>query len=332
MAACLLALSGCTSFPWRKVPLDAASGLYADAALTYRVDAGKLGQPLDVVRIEGQRITCEQVASSPVPDESIGTLTIQYPHPAGREGTALARFTLDSASTRKSAAPAAWNPFRQRPIAETPTTIVGAQPEIHEVWELDIPHGELDQIVKMLANAGFYHSQRPGPAHLSVRMNGVEQERDWEQLPALNLFIQRVRSQGRLVTYSRASAATGAADAAIASTGVYRELMARGHMPGTPGPQLASAFALPQLAAPGTGAPPMSIPPAIPPVMGPPAIAPPEFQGPALATSPLPPPGYPPVPGVQATPAFAPAYPPIANPQTPYEPGLAQGRPTGATR
>ena len=87
--ALLSCLVGCGSFPWRKVPLDASSGLYDRAVLTYRLDAGKLGQPLDVVRVEGQRVSYEQVASSPLPDESIGTLSIEYPHPAGRSGYAL---------------------------------------------------------------------------------------------------------------------------------------------------------------------------------------------------------------------------------------------------
>ena len=68
--------AGCSHVPWRKVPLDASAGFYKAASLTYRVDAGRLHQPLDVTRVEGQRVVYDQVASSPLPDQSIGTLTI----------------------------------------------------------------------------------------------------------------------------------------------------------------------------------------------------------------------------------------------------------------
>ena len=250
----LACLAGCTSFPWQKVPLDVASGFYADATLTYRLDAGKLGQPLDVVRIEGQRVSYEQVASSPLPDESIGTLSITLPHPSGRPGLALAQFTLASSKEKPANKPAAWNPFAKDPDAgEAPTAITSTQPRVYERWELDIPRAEADRLLKLLNNEGFYHSQRAGPAHLAVKMDGVEQSKEWSEVTALNLLIQRVRTTGRLIAYARPTMADGSPPSTIASTAAYADLWARGGMPGPKPPSLASAFALPR--APAYSAP-----------------------------------------------------------------------------
>ncbi len=249
--ACVLlsCLAGCSaSFPWRKVPLDATSGLYEDAALTYRVDAGKLGQPLDVLRVEHQRVSHEQVASSPLPNESIGTLSIKYPHPAGKQGYALARFVLDSGrpKTETDEPGAIWTLLRRKADEpDVPKSVEGSQPEIHESWEMDIAHAELDAIFKMLANLGFYDKTRPGGAHLTVRMNGVAQSKDWDQIPVLNQLVQRVRSEGRLVSYSRPTMSTGTAHEVIASTAALHELAAGISRPGNTVPQVASAFALP---------------------------------------------------------------------------------------
>ncbi len=231
IAAVLALASGCnTSFPrvpWRQVRLDVRSGLYDVAALTYRLDAGKLGQPLDVLRVDGPRVSYEQVASSPLPDESIGTLSIVYPHPSGNNSVALARFVLDSAPTESASTKASWNPWSKKAAdTEMPAGIAGSQPEVHETWELDISHQELDQTFKAITNAGFYQLDRPGPARLTVKMDGVEQSKDWSEIPALNLLVQRIRSQGQLVSYTRPRGANGASAGTIASTQAYSRLLA----------------------------------------------------------------------------------------------------------
>jgi hypothetical protein len=258
MAACL---AGCATAPWHKVPLDATSGLYGDATLTYRLDAGKLGQPLDVVRIESQRVTYEQVASSPLPDESIGTLSVIYPHPSRRAGWALARFALESVAARPAERVAeGWLAFgAKRQDLEAPLAIAGAQPKLHETWELDLAAGESEQIFKTLNDIGFYTSDRPGGvAHLAVQMNGRQQAKPWEQIAALNLLIQRVRTQGRLVAYQRATTADGSPAATISSTAAYGELWARGGLAGPTTSPVANAFSLSPLlpaAAAGPGFP-----------------------------------------------------------------------------
>jgi hypothetical protein len=312
-ATCLVAasLSGCTSFPWQKVPLDSKSGFYTDAALTYRLDAGKLGQPLDVLRIDGQRVSYEQVASSPLPDESIGTLAITYPHPAGRQGVALARFTLSSTRHESKIATPLWNPFAKRAdVSKAPTAIASVQPEMHETWELDIGADEFNHIVKLLNDIGFYHDERPGAAELTVKMDGIEQSKSWDEVPALNLLVRRVRTSGRLVAYACPKAPAGAPVSPITSTLAYQNMIAR-HGLGGPAASdtlVASAFSL---------GPPVATP--APPVPG---------VAPAM-------PGYPPAGALAARWQVVPNQPaqgsPTVDPNNPYAAVLA-GRPPGTIR
>lgn len=272
--------SGCGSLPvaapWKKMPLDASAGFYESASIVYRLDAGKMEQPLDVARVEGQKILFEQVASSPLADQSIGTLTVAFPHPGGRPGLAQAKFAIDSLPGKapKPAATRSWNPLsRKPPVAPAPKALVTSQPEIHEMWVLDIPAAESDQYFKLLAAQSFYNTDRPGTgaAQLTVTINGSQVRKPWEQVPQLGALAQRVRRDGRLVAYSRPAAQAGMAEGAIASLEVYRNLLAQ-----TASPE-ATAAATASLAANPFSMPPLAIPPfspQAPAVAGAPAIPP----------------------------------------------------------
>ncbi len=224
-----LAMPALPAMPWQKVPLDASAGFYESGAIVYRLDAGQLAQPLDVARVDGQKVSYEQFASSPLADQSIGTLSITYPHPGGRAGCAQARFALDSAPTMPSAT-SALNPFAKKsPGAQTMASKATPQGEIHEVWVLDIPSTESDQYFKLLAAQSFYNTERPEAkgARLTVTVNGSRATKNWDQLAELNALIQRVRRQGQLVAYSRPAALAGVAESPITSVRAYHDLLAQ---------------------------------------------------------------------------------------------------------
>jgi hypothetical protein len=235
LGACLLA--GCSSIKWHKVPRDASAGFYQSASLTYRLDAGKLQLPLDVARVEGQSVSYEQVASSPLPDQSIGTLSLTYPHPTGRVGYAQAKFTLESTHA-KSTPQTSWNPFKKTPPgSQSPVSFSGAQPEVHEVWVLDVPSVESDQYFKLLSTYNFFNTERPtagDAAQLTVTLNGGEVHKNWDQIAELNALVQRVRREGRLAAYARPDALAGSQGRTISSTQVYSELLARSGTPQAP--------------------------------------------------------------------------------------------------
>ncbi|MEX0676310.1 MAG: hypothetical protein WD063_04505 [Pirellulales bacterium] len=219
--------------PWAPLARDASAGFYDTARIEYRLDAGKLGQPLDVIRIDGRRVAYEQVASSPLADQSIGTLVIQYPHPGGLPDMARVTFSLDSGRVDPAEA-AGWNPLK----TGQPAIKVGHE-EIHEVWAMNIPRAESDQYFRLLSTQNFYHAEsiESGAAELAVTINGRDLRKNWEQVPELNQLVQRVRRDGQLVGYLRPAALAGTGNSAIASTHAYRELLAEagGAMGGTPG-------------------------------------------------------------------------------------------------
>jgi hypothetical protein len=222
-SAFILSCASVPELPWAPVAKDASAGFYNTARLEYRLDAGKLGQPLDVLRVDGRRIDFEQIASSPLPDRSVGTLMVQKPHPAGREGFARVTFSIDSAES--AGEPSRWNPLQRTSAADT----IGHHEEVHETWAMDIPAVEADHCFQAISAQNFYTAPEPdaGPAQLSVTLDGKLVQKNWPALPELNALAQRVRSEGRLVAYLRPEALSGETSTAIVSVRAYRELLAK---------------------------------------------------------------------------------------------------------
>lgn len=194
----------------QQMPLDASAGLYDRATLEYRLDAGRLNSPLAVARIEGQLVSYDQLASPPVADHCIGTLKIQYPHPEGR--LSAARVTLEVVAQAHASAAAAganvtwWR--RWLPGGSSPAT----HPAASEVWQLDIPKGELDALVARLQGQGFFEAAAPAGSgvQLSLNLNAAHLSKPWTPVPELDTLMLRARSQGRLVNYTRDPHATAA--------------------------------------------------------------------------------------------------------------------------
>ncbi len=245
-ALLLLLASSCASMPelpWAPVAKDASAGFYDTARLEYRLDAGKLGQPLDVLRVDGRQVNYEQIASSPLPDRSVGTLVIQQPHPAGREGFARVTFSIDSAEP--STETSVWNRFV---LTDSSSVKIGGQEEVHEIWAMDLPQAEAGQYFKLLSMRSFYSAPEPdiATAHLAVTLDGKEVAKNWESLPELNALAQRVRREGRLVAYLRPQALAGETSNAIASVQAYREMLARTSSPTGSPPPAASGILAPE--------------------------------------------------------------------------------------
>jgi len=222
IAACL-GLAGCASvpeLPWSPTPRDAKAGFYDSARLEYRIDAGKLGQPLEVLRVDGRRVGFESIASSPLADQSIGTLVIEQPHPAGRAGLARVTFSIDSARSEKKST----NPLKSEPAVPP----IGNQEEVHEVWAMDIPLVEAERYFQVLSKQNFHDGQavESGPVELAVKIDGKETRKGWQQIPDLNGLAQRVRREGQLVAYVRPQALSGNTSTAIASVEAYRQMLA----------------------------------------------------------------------------------------------------------
>jgi hypothetical protein len=252
---CLLPFAFCLFFsscatlpemPWAPPARDASAGFYDTARLEYRLDAGKLGQPLDVVRVDGRTVRYEQVASSPLAEQSIGTLVIQYPHPAGKSGLARVTYSLDSGRPNASRAEGL-NPFH---FGQSAAAITPGHEEIHEVWAMDIDRAESSRLFELLTRQNFYHSQEKqgGVAELAVTIDGKQIRKRWEQVAELNHLALRVRRDGQLVALLRPAALSGSPDGVIANTMAFREALARAGAPTHPAPASPGGPGTPQVA------------------------------------------------------------------------------------
>jgi hypothetical protein len=240
-----ISVAGCASvrLPWQKMPLDSSAGFYEQASIEYRIDAGKLQQPLDVARFDGQRVAFEQVASSPLAEQSLGTLKIVCPHPRGRVDFAQVTFAIDSTKP-KAKSRTNWKWWQKKPTLQAPEGIVTAQPIVRELWVLDIPRAQADEYFKVLASQSFYNTAREDSSgtKLCVQINSRELRKNWQSVPEFNLLAQRVRREGRLVEYSRPGILSGSDERPITNTQTYRNMMAQTAAPGV---QLANVAANP---------------------------------------------------------------------------------------
>ncbi len=187
---------GCASLsapalPCRNVNLAEQVGGYKSAEISYRVDAGQLSLPMSVARIEGRRVSFDEIVSRPQAGSASGRLSIQYPHPDGRPDVALARVEIQN-DPRPPVAywkPSTW----RRGGSETSDDAV-----CHESWRLDMGKADLDALIEQLRRDGCLTDEHPHAkgSELTIGFDGRRVTKPWGQSPALEAAMQRVRSRG----------------------------------------------------------------------------------------------------------------------------------------
>ena len=217
-AALVAAASGCESLHPRTVQIDAASGRFQSAQLTYQLDTGRLSQPVQTARIAAQQVSYQQLPSTPLPDRSHARLSVQYPHPRGRAGYALAEVVIESDQRGEKAGASAEKSGFQKFVGGLTDAMNDILPGmvygngVKEAWALDIPKDDLDQLVGSLANSGYFNYGPAPTAGVDVltRLDGKVIRKNWRQVPELDAFIERVRHEGTLVSYVSPKAGAGA--------------------------------------------------------------------------------------------------------------------------
>lgn len=203
-----LASAGCTSFRPRTVPIDSAAGMYRNVNVTYRVDTGQLMEPLVVSRIAGRRIARQQIPSSPYANRSVARLTLQYPHPEGKEGYALAEVVIETRAPRRASRSrkGVWQQWTDS-FADAARDLVPGLPgsdTVYEAWSMDLPRNELDRAIGGLSQGGFFVSP-PRPSvgvELDARIDGYQSLKRWTHVPELDTLLEHVRQEGQLVSYT----------------------------------------------------------------------------------------------------------------------------------
>ena len=210
-AVLLAAATGCESLQPRSVQIDAASGRYQSAQLTYELDTGRLSQPVQTARIAAQQVSYQQQPSNPLPDRSHTRLSVQYPHPRNKAGFALAEVVIEADQTPVKSSSGTDKSAPQRFAASISDAMNDILPGmqyaegVREAWALDVSKEELDQLIGQLANSGYFAygpDTTPG-VEVFTRLDGKVIRKTWHQVPGLNDFIERVRHEGQLVSYVR---------------------------------------------------------------------------------------------------------------------------------
>lgn len=251
-AVLLAAVTGCESLQPRSVQIDAASGRYQSAQLTYELDTGRLSQPVQTARIAAHQVSYQQQPSSPLPDRSHARLSVQYPHPRGKAGFALAEVVIEADQTPVKSSSGTDKSAFQRFVSSIGDAMNDILPGmqygegVREAWALDISKEELDQLIGQLANSGYFAygpDTTPG-VEVFTRLDGKIVRKNWHQVTALNDFIERVRHEGQLVSYVRppqteaqpADAAGGRNDSVAAYEQQQKRIMQQSGPPPQPFP------------------------------------------------------------------------------------------------
>ncbi|HWB00716.1 MAG TPA: hypothetical protein VG713_19615 [Pirellulales bacterium] len=223
-------LSGCKSpFGQPSVQNQSQAGGYHSARIAYRVDAGRLCEPMALARIDGQLVSYEDHASSPVPGTSRATLTIEYPHPAGIAGYAQARVDIDSVASLSTPRPGSSIQVIGRGMKSAAHSI--ARPwlpddRFHETWTLDVPKVVIDQAIGELNQSGFFAEGAPrsgavAGVKLSATVDAATVRRAWRQSAALDALMLEVRRSGQLEAYHRPADLFRSGGARFSSVGAY---------------------------------------------------------------------------------------------------------------
>lgn len=322
-----LTLAGCSTFAPHTLQIDSAAGSYQGVTLTYRVDGGQLSEPLTVARINGRQVTQERLASSPYPDRSVIRLSIRYPHPNGKAGFALAEMVIEThappnAQNQGQSKKAFWQEWSDSFAAAARDILPGMKMSdgVFEAWALDISKSDLDRVVQGMSLSGYFvnPSKQAVGVELAVRIDNFQATKSWTREPELDILMERVRQEGRLVSYLHPNDTAPAGVTYIPNrqgvTLAAHEQAGPALMPA--GPQH-NAYQLPSQGPPPFQPPPPAQGYAPPGGYAPPNYAPPQAMPPTAPQpnfprggGPLPPPYRRGIAPPSPAPGAAPQYPP----------------------
>lgn len=212
----------------RRPRVDMAGGMFERAAITYKLDASRLGEPMALARVEGQLVSYDPQPSAPEAGTAVATLKVIYPHPDGLAGFAQAEVTVHSKLSKAMFKAAAKDPA----LAGPKWKVTGLKDDEldYEIWRFDLPKLELDRAIGSLSETGFFNR---GPAaeagvEIDARLDNVHRNKGWKQVAGLDAVMLRVRRSGQLVSYRRAPSV--AARPQSTSVDAYRAMV--GTQPG----------------------------------------------------------------------------------------------------
>lgn len=275
LAGVVLACSaGCNSLGGRPTQVVSADSLYQRATVTYRLDSQRLSPARTQPAGGATPVSYESSSAAAAQQRTLTTVSLTFPHPDGKPGMALVEVVIEAPDAQADAArPTRW-------LRKAGRLIDGSLPGVHwgegvqEAWAMDVPQRELDELVKQLADQGYFTGNfehaRPG-VELSTQLNGKQLRKQWSRVAALDALLARVQTEGKLVSATRIPRPEETFGGTPDSVAAYRQLIYQDQQ--APSLQAPGPVAPPQVAAaPASAAVPVSFAPRVerlPPVEAP---------------------------------------------------------------
>jgi hypothetical protein len=184
---------------WRKPSASSET-----AEIEYRLDASQLHAPVAVARVDGQQVCFEEVASSLLPDRTVGTLKIRYPCPDAPVGFARAEVQVTTDPLPKITALDEAKPQNRGWLSRFGKPH-DAETAVKETWAFDLPKQDLDQLLNRLATPGSVTIPKkgaPAAGNISTLFNDRRSAGSCEPIPELDALMRKVRNDGQLIAYS----------------------------------------------------------------------------------------------------------------------------------
>lgn len=242
----LLSCVGCNSLGGRPTQVVSADALYQRATVTYRLDSQRLSPQRSPAPGGAQPVSYEQAAPSSATQRMLTTISITFPHPDNKPGLALVEVVMEAPDAEASQGRST------RWLRKAGRLIDSSLPGVHwgegvkEAWAMDIPQRELDELVKQLADQGYFTGNfehaRPG-VELSTQLNGKQFRKQWTRVASLDALLARVQTDGKLVSATRIPRPEETFGGTPDSVAAYRQLIYQDQQSAAPvvPPQLAAA-------------------------------------------------------------------------------------------
>jgi hypothetical protein len=233
IALAAILAAGCTTLRPAETqlrPVGNRAPSYDSATISYRLPSAAPQSAGEVQTVS--------YSSPPATPARTQILSIEYPHPAGKRGFALAEVIVarDPATVADNRSNDWLAGFRRMARDRMPGITYGEG--IESAWALDVPIAEVDELIARLDAQGYFADKnRPtAGAELSARINGLSFSKPWQSVPELNALVGQVRREGKLVSHRQplelspprtespvtvASATTASATPAPVTTALY---------------------------------------------------------------------------------------------------------------
>ncbi len=143
-------------------------------------------------------------------------LLIQYPHPEGKKGIALATLSMTQASFnslheelneefQQGLKRSKDNDSSKTKSHNSHSSKGNSSTSIkEEIWKWELPKEQLDLLILELSKSGFFDNQsRPiGETYLSIQIDKGNLAKKWTQEPRLEDFIKRIYENGSLDSFN----------------------------------------------------------------------------------------------------------------------------------